>query len=171
MSLTTRTAKGSKLTIAEMDGNLTYLEGIALTPYLNYFDFSSDSETNITTQDVYVKLNTDTTMGFSRNGLTHANNRVTNTGATRIFYVSAIGSFQSASGSEIGMAVFKNGSIVSCSEQFSIIPPAGATKSAAIPSQCLVQLEENDYLEIFVKNSTSTANITTDTINVILQGL
>jgi hypothetical protein len=29
MSLTTRTAKGSKLTIAEMDGNLEYLQGIA----------------------------------------------------------------------------------------------------------------------------------------------
>ena len=29
MSLITRTAKGSKLTIAEMDGNLTYLEQLA----------------------------------------------------------------------------------------------------------------------------------------------
>jgi hypothetical protein len=55
MSLITRTAKGSKLTIAEMDGNLTYLESIG-RPYKVYTAFLSQTGTNAPIAEVAENL-------------------------------------------------------------------------------------------------------------------
>jgi hypothetical protein len=78
--------------LAIEDGTLVTLNGcfkhqyngqsneVAYKPaYINYFDFSSGSVTDITTSNTWVKLNADTTSIFSRDGLVHTNNKVTNT--------------------------------------------------------------------------------------------
>lgn len=140
------------------------------TAYANYFDFSSESVTTITTIDTYVKLNTSTTLGFSRNGLAHTNNRITRTGAsTRVFRLEGILSASSGNNNVIHVAFFKNGTILPSSEQDGTIGVTG--KSTAIPFHCLIELTTNDFIEVYVKNSSGTANITLHNVNVIIQQL
>jgi hypothetical protein len=140
------------------------------TAYSNYFDFDSASVTTINTIDTWVKLNTTTTQGFSRNGLSHTNNRLTWTGATtRVFRLEGILSCSSGNNNVIHVAFFKNGNIWPCSEQDSAV--GGTGKSTAIPFHCLIELATNDFIEVYVKNASGTANITLDNVNVIAQQL
>lgn len=137
--------------------------------YINYFDFTSGATTTISNLDEWVKLNTSTTQGFSRNGLVHTNNRVQNQSSkTKVFKLECIASLSSAGGAqELHLAFYKNGdTIIPCSEQSGLTGTGGKTQ--AIPIQCLVELEENDFIEVWVKNSTSTNNITLDNVNVII---
>lgn len=135
--------------------------------YLNYFDFDSDSVTNITTADTWVKLNTDTTQGFQQNGLSHTNNRVAYSGDTSVFEVNGIVSIGSGNNQEIHVALFKNGSLFPCSEQSVVTSAAG--RRSGVPFQCLVELEEGDFLEVYVKNQTATNDITLGNLNVIVK--
>jgi hypothetical protein len=140
------------------------------TAYANYFDFSSASVTTVAQSNTWVKLNTTTTQGFSRNGLSHSNNRLTWTGATtRVFRLEGVASVVSGSNNVIHVAFFKNGDLWPCSEQDSTVGTGG--KSTAIPFHCLIELATNDFIEVYVKNASGTANITLDNVNVIIQQL
>jgi hypothetical protein len=134
--------------------------------YINYFDFDSELTTIVSQQNTWYKLNTSTTKGFSLNGLVHSNNRVTNTGVKKIFKAEGIVSVGAGNGQEIHAAFFKNGALFPCSEQSSITDPQG--KKSAVPFHCLIELDTNDFIEVFVKNKLATTNITLDNINVIL---
>lgn len=134
--------------------------------YVNYFDFSSNSVTDITTPDTWVKLNTDTLSVFSRNGLVHTNNRVTNTGDKRVFKLEGILSVASGNNNEIHAAFFKNGVIHPCSEQSTVTN--SRDKVNALPFHCLIELEANQYIEVWVKNKLSTTDITLGNVNVIV---
>lgn len=136
--------------------------------YLNFFDISSASITTISELNAWVKLATATTEGISYDGLSHTNNRVTASSAMTI-KMEGICSVSSGNNNEIHVAFFKNGSIVPCSEQS--VVTSGAGKSGAVPFQCLVELSANDYVEVFVKNSTSATNVTLSKLNVIITEL
>jgi len=140
------------------------------TAYANYFDFSSASVTTVAQSNTWVKLNTTTTQGFSRNGLAHTNNRITRTGtSSRVFRLEGVASVVSGSNNVIHVAFFKNGDLWPCSEQDSTVGTGG--KSTAIPFHCLIELATNDFIEVYVKNASGTANITLDNVNVIIQQL
>ena len=134
--------------------------------YINYFDFSSSSVTDITAINTWVKLNADTTSIFSRDGLVHTDNRVTNTGSSKVFKVEGIISVSAGSNQTIHAAFFKNGVLHPCSEQSAIT--SGSNRVQAIPFHCLVELGTNDYIEVWVKNQANTTDITLDNINVII---
>jgi hypothetical protein len=135
--------------------------------YANYFDFSSNSVTDIDDADVWYKLNTDTVFGFSRNGLVHANNRLTYTGdSEKIFQAEGIISLSSGNNNSIRAAFFKNGDLWPCSEQ-DVVTDAGG-RLTAVPFHCLINLSNGDYIEVWVKNVNTTNDITIDNINVIL---
>jgi hypothetical protein len=155
-------------TAIRVGGLLTDMTDQFDTAFNNYFDFTSGSTTAIASPDTWVKLNTTTTQGFSRNGLVHSNNRITWTGATtRIFELSGIVSLQSGNNNDIHVAFFKSGNLHPCSEQS--VSTSGIGKSGNIAFQCLIELAQNDFVEVFVKNSTSTTNIVLDTVNVIVK--
>jgi hypothetical protein len=140
------------------------------TAYLNYFDFSSESVTNVVVADTWYKLNTDTTEGFSRNGLVHTNNRVTYTGdSTKVFKIIGIASISSGNNNILHVAFFKNGAIHPCSEQ--TVTTSGSGKASNIAFQCLIELGTNDFIEVYTKNQSGTTNITLDNINVIVEQL
>jgi hypothetical protein len=140
------------------------------TAYANYFDFSSGSITTIASINAFVKLNTTTTTNYSRNGLVHTNNRLTWTGTTaRVFKFEGIASVTSGNANVIHVAFFKNEALWPCSEQENTTGVGG--KATAIPFHCLIELEENDFVEVYVKNATGTTNITLDNVNVIAQQL
>jgi hypothetical protein len=134
--------------------------------YINYFDFSSSSVTDITAINTWVKLNADTTSIFSRDGLVHTDNKVTNTGSSKVFKVEGIISVSAGSNQTIHAAFFKNGVLHPCSEQSAIT--SGSNRVQAIPFHCLVELGTDDYIEVWVKNQANTNDITLDNVNVII---
>ena len=140
------------------------------TAYANYFDFSSGSVTTIDDINTWVKLNTTTTTNYTRNGIVHTNNRLTWTGAiARVFKFEGIVSLISGNANVIHVAFFKNGALFPCSEQENTTGVGG--KATSIPFHCLIELEQNDFVEVYVKNATGTTNITLDNVNVIAQQL
>lgn len=140
------------------------------TAFINYFDFSSNAETSVSVVDTFQKLNTTTTQGFKRGDFVHTNNRITYTGVTtRIFSVQGIVSLESGNNKQIHVAFFQNEAIKACSEQQ--ITTSGAGKASNMAFQCLAQLAKDDFIEVFVKNSTNTDNITLDNLNVIVKQL
>lgn len=140
------------------------------TAYINYFDFSSGSVTNIAVAGTWYKLATNTTEGYSRDGLVHSNNRITWTGATtRVFKLEGIVSVESGNNNQIHVAFFKNGELHPCSEQE--VTTSGNGRASNIAFHCLIQLALNDYVEVWVKNVTATTAITLDNVNVIVTQL
>jgi len=134
--------------------------------YINYFDFSSNSITDITAINTWVKLNADTTSIFSRDGLVHTDNKVTNTGTSKVFKIEGIISVSAGSNQTIHAAFFKNGVLHPCSEQSAIT--SGSNRIQAIPFHCLIGLNTDDYIEVWVKNQANTNDIILDNVNVII---
>jgi hypothetical protein len=138
------------------------------TAYINYFDFSSASVTTIAQTNTWYKLNTSTTEGFSNNGLVHSNNRVTWTGEDeRVFKLEGIVSVESGNNNQVHVAFFKNGALHPCSEQE--VTTSGSGRASNIAFHCLIELDTNDFIEVYTKNATSTTSITLDNVNVIVE--
>lgn len=159
--------------IGNTSGNLTQIaQGTGLPAYINYFDFASESVTTfITDPAVYTKLNTDTTAGFSRNGLTATNNRVTNTSSNaKVVKLEAILSFIPATSDFINVsaAFFQNDTIISCSEQKALTGVALQNEITVLPFHCVTQLDPGDYVEVWINNLTDETAIKLDNINVII---
>jgi hypothetical protein len=140
------------------------------TAYNNYFDFSSASVTTVAQSDTWYKLNTSTTQGFQRDGLVHSNNRITWTGTTtRVFKLEGIVSVESGNNNQVHVAFFKNDNLHPCSEQE--VTTSGSGRASNVAFQCLIQLAQNDYIEVWTKNATGATNITLNNVNVIVTQL
>jgi len=142
--------------------------------YTNYFDFSSSYITNIVDADTWYKLNSNTTTSFSRNGLSTSNNRVTNTGSKRVFKIEGIVSLTAGNNQEIHASFFRGKlnegpSLHPCSEQSTITGTGNRTN--AIPFHCLIELDNGDFIEVWVKNKAGTNDITLSNVNVIITEL
>jgi hypothetical protein len=137
--------------------------------YINYFEFTGNPITNIVSSATWYKLNTNSTTSlFSRGDLVHTNNRVTYTGTTsKVFQIEGIVSVSAGNNEQIHASFFKNNSLYPCSEQSTVTSSGG--KSTALPFHCIVELQTNDYIEVFVKNQSNTTNITLDNVNVIVK--
>lgn len=103
------------------------------------------------------------------NHFSHSNNRATYTGpSTKWFLVTATASISAPnSANAFRMRIAKNGTT---------IPESGSrTRTQAnavaeyIACQCVVQLATNEYIEIFVRNTTSTQTLTAQMLNVFVQ--
>lgn len=148
---------------------LLYNNGVLTgSAYINCFSFGTVSVTTIGTQSEFTKVIIDTTEGFSRNGFVHTDNRITNTDGSRIVQSNAILSIQSGNGNEVHLAFFKNGSIVPCSEQ---VQRVTSQKSTPLPIQCLIELDANDYIEVWTKNNSSTTSVEVENYNLIVREL
>jgi hypothetical protein len=140
------------------------------TAYNNYFDFSSASVTTVAQSDTWYKLNTSTTQGNQRDGLVHSNNRITWTGTTtRVFKLEGIVSVESGNNNQVHVAFFKNDNLHPCSEQE--VTTSGSGRASNVAFQCLIQLAQNDYIEVWTKNATGATNITLNNVNVIVTQL
>lgn len=139
-----------------------------IRPYGNMFDFSSGSTTTVT-EDIWVKLNTSTTSLFT-SGFTHSNNRLTYVGSgTQIIKMEGISSVSSGSNNVIHFSFYKNGSIIPCSEQDVTIGSSG--RANACPFHCVTTMVDGDYIEVWVKNGSSSTSIVLQHVNVILSTL
>jgi hypothetical protein len=162
------------LDTVNFSGGGTYVTGVTHT--LNKALFTSCvGITNTTTRGFYYMVNntTDTTIGVpnvnvwvkalgtttasaNNSKFTHSNNRLTYTGAFSTSFLIIVNASvrSSAANQVISIGVAKNGTIQTETE----MTIRTATTNQEYPGSTQAQLEliSNDYIELFVKNSTST---------------
>lgn len=154
-------------------GGLPIIGDLSEKAYVNYFDHSSQQITPITTTDVWEKLNSSTILALSRDGFQHTNNRITNIGLPKVVKAEGIISIQTiASDLEIHLSFFKNGQLLPSSEHSVFTKSHGGNHFAsAVPFQCITEFDTGDFLEVFIKNSTTAAQVTLEKLNVIITEL
>lgn len=136
----------------------------------NYFMTNNAVSTTISLVDTAVKVLGTSTANSINQKFTHTNNRLTYVGALlRDFQVTATLSLTSGNNNIIGVYVAKNGVVITSSEMYSTTSSGGRAES--ITCQTILELNQNDYIEIFVENSTGTADITVEYLNVICKSL
>jgi DNA-binding Xre family transcriptional regulator len=69
----------------------------------------------------------------------------------------------------IGLYVAKNGVVIASSEMYSTTSSGGRAES--ITCQTILELNEGDYVEMYVENTTAATNITVEYLNVICKSL
>lgn len=133
-----------------------------------YYMNNNATATVVSVQGTAYKVAGTTTSASVTQKFTNTDNRATYVGAlTRFFKVTATLSANSGNNNQIGIYVAKNGSILTDSEIYITTNASGRAEAATV--QTLVQLTENDYIEIFVENDSSTTNITVTDLNVIVE--
>jgi len=147
--------------------------------FINFFDFSSESTTNLT-QNVWEPLVVVAEVGFSNTnfffktdgsiiwgGPVGAGGEISLADiGERIFKLELILSGSSGNNNEIHAAFFKNGNLWPCSEQSVVTSAAGRANN--IPVQCLVNVVPGDELQVYIKNTTSNSDFDLTNVNVIV---
>jgi len=143
--------------------------GITQSAYGEYY-ISTASATTIAAINTFVKVAGTTTVGTVSN-FTHSSNRLTYAGtATRKFLVAASISFHGTSGNDYKFAIYKNTSTFITSS--SIVASATGTGNLVHAlCQCIVELANTDFIEVFVTNTDATNNATVDWMNVSVTAL
>lgn len=162
---------GTYLTgVAASDNKALFVNNIGITNSADisqYYMNNNATATVISSVGVEVKAAGTTTSSAVTSKFTNTTNRATYVGALdRYFKVTATMSLSSGNNNQIGAYVAKNGTILSDSGMFATTNSGGRVESVFI--QTLVELTENDYIEIFVENNSSTSNITVTDLNVIV---
>ena len=136
----------------------------------NYYMTANATATTIGAVDTPVKILGTTTANTINQKFTHTDNRLTYSGALiRDFQVTATASLTSGNNNVIGLYVAKNGVVIASSEMYSTTSSGGRAES--ITCQTILELNEDDYVEMYVENTTSVTNITVEYLNVICKSL
>jgi len=132
----------------------------------NYYMLNNATSTTIASTGVAYKISGTTTANTINQKFSHSDNRLTYTGGLiRDFQVSATASLTSGNNNVIGLYVAKNGVVIASSEMYATTSSGGRAESIAC--QTILDMEENDYIEIWVENESNTTNITVEYLNVI----
>lgn len=136
----------------------------------NYYMLNNATVTTITSQGVAVKIEGASTANIINQKFSHTDNRLTYTGGlTRNFQVSATASYTSGNNQIIGLYVAKNGAVIPDSEMYATT--SGNGKAEAIHVQTIFEMDENDYIELWIENDSGTQNITVEFLNLICKSL
>lgn len=126
--------------------------------------------TDIVSQGVAVKVAGTTSSQAITQKFTHSNNRMTYVGAiSRSFRVTAVASFTSGNANVIGTYIAKNGSLITNSETYASANASGRAENVMV--QTVVELAQNDYIELWVENDTSTVDVTVSDMSLIAESL
>lgn len=99
--------------------------------------------------------------------VTTTSNKAIYTGSLTGFYkVVVMTSCTSGNNKELEIAIYKNGSILTPSRSKSTT--SGSGRAENISSQDIVELETNDYIEVYLANNTGTSNVISEDMNVII---
>jgi hypothetical protein len=136
----------------------------------NYYMNGNATATTISVINTEVKIAGTTTSNSVTQKFTNTSNRATYTGAiSRDFKVTAVFSAESGNNNEVGVYISKNGTSIADSQIYITTNAAGRAESGVC--QTIVGLEQNDYIEIWVENSTSTSNVTVTDLNVVVEAI
>ena len=132
--------------------------------FLNYFYFDGGFVQDIATINVWVKIGAPTVLGLSRNGFTHTQNRVTNTGSNKIIEIIGLASLAAVNNDILGFGIFKNGALVEAGSQ-EVTMPATA-RPTSVTTTSYIEFNTGDFIELFVRNKSGARDITVNNINV-----
>lgn len=136
----------------------------------NYYMVDNTTVTTITSTLTPVKVEGTTTENNINQKFNHSDNRLTYTGGLkRSFQISATISLFSTNNREIGCYVALNGVVIPESISTVVTDGGGRVDSATV--QTILTLDENDYIEIWIENRNSTADITAEFLNTIIKSL
>lgn len=164
----------------------TYLSGVGYTSNLtrfinckgientaeigNLYMLNNATATTITAINTPVKVAGTTTPNTINQKFSHSNNRLTYTGGLiRDFQVSITATLTSGNNRVIGLYVAKNGVVISESVMFATTSGTGRAESVAC--QTILEMQENDYIEMWVENTSSVQDVTVEYMNVITKSL
>lgn len=178
--------EGYILDTVNFAGGGTYTTGVAYTDnkalFVNNRGISNSAEiayytmngnataTTISGTNTPVKVAGTTTSQAITQKFTNTDNRATYTGAiARSFEVTVVLSFTSSANNVIGTYIAKSGSVIENSETYSTANASGRAEN--VVCQTVVDLAQNEYLEVFVENTTGANNITVSDLSVIVRAL
>lgn len=132
-----------------------------------YFMSGNATATTISSTGVAVKIAGTTTSAAITSKFTNTDNRATYVGALiKPFKVTATLSVESGNNNQIGVYVAKNGTLITQSEVYGTTSGAGRAENIVV--QTFVDLQQNDYLELWVENDTSTQDVVVTDLNFIV---
>lgn len=126
----------------------------------------------IATTNVFEKIVGTTTAGSINQKFSHIDNRLTYTGGlARSFKVTAFISAQAiqTNNTTILVRIAKNGVTIAESEAQATTSATGRNES--FPSQAIIEMTTNDYVEIFIANATNANNLLVTELNVVIEAL
>jgi len=133
-----------------------------------YYMHVNATPTVIAATSTPVKVLGTTTSSDITQKFTNTNNRATYNGSLiRNFKISASLSLESGNNQKIGCYIAKNGILSNDSEVY--VTTSGVGKAESLHVQTLLELNENDYVEIWIENTTAITDITVTDLNVIIQ--
>lgn len=137
----------------------------------NYFMNGNATATVVSTIGTAVKAaGTTTSASITQKFNNVTTNRSVYTGAIqRDFKVTVVLSAVSGNNNEVGIYIAKNGSIIPESEVYITTNAAGRAENGV--AQTIIPLVADDFIEVFVENSTSVTNITVSELSVIVEAL
>lgn len=138
--------------------------------YSEIYDSSPNEITTITSASSFVPLNATTTQGARNDTSLTTNNsgRVTNTGASRTFYVNYCVSATAGNNQNLMFRLHVNGSPILHSESDTVTPSGG--KSTSTGNSAIITLNTGQYVEVYVANS-AVQNVVLEHLNLILRQL
>jgi hypothetical protein len=139
--------------------------GFTQSAYGEYY-ISNAVTTTIGTAGTFVKVTGTTTANVLSNFTHPVNNRLTYVGSTtRKFLINAVISFHGANSNDYKFAIYKDGSSILNS---SIVSATGSGIGIlyTVSCQCIVELNNNNFIEVFVTNIDGTNSATIDFMNV-----
>ena len=159
----------SGVSVSDNKTNFIKCKGIQNSAEISlYYMHANATATVIAATNTPVKVLGATTSSAITQKFTNTDNRATYNGSlVRVFKVSASLSLQSGNNQTIGCYISKNGVVSSDSEVY--VNTDGVGKAESMHVQNLLELSENDYIEVWIENTTSITNITVTDLNLIVQ--
>ena len=163
-------------TTAPVNGDLLVFDGTnwvpQTTPFFGQIYLTTPTATTIASSGVFYKMLGTTTLVSGGNGFDMpANNRLRYTGTpTRTFMIAVTGGSTTANNSvTLQYRLAKNGTTIAAT-QINWLKKTG-TDQRTFPINHIVELATNDYVELFVNNTTGTGNVTLQHMNMIANGI
>lgn len=145
-----------------------------ISSYTEIYDSTSSDSTTITTAGTFVLMVTGTTQGLTNDATltTNGAGRVTNaSGVSKTFAITYSVSATSGNNQNLMFRLVKNGQINSIpySETDMVTASGGGLKSSSVSNTVFVTLANNDYIEMWCTNSTSTNAVVLEHLNLVLR--
>jgi len=145
-----------------------------ISSYTEIYDDTSGNSTTITVQGTFYKMATNTTQGLTNDVTLTTDNagRVTNTsGSSKTFAITYSVSATAASGSNqhFMFRLAKNGTTISYTETDTVTTGGVGSKASSVSNTAFITLANNDYIEIWCTNNTSTNAVVLEHLNLLLR--
>lgn len=135
--------------------------------YVELYDDTPGPITTIASANTFVLLSCNTVQGLSNDAslVTSIGGRVTNSGLPRTFSITYYVSASASNNNNLMFRLAVNGTTISRSESDTIVT---TTKASSVSNSIFYTLGTNDYVEVWVANS-SVQNVTLEHLNLIVR--